>query len=846
MKPSLRGWPAFRTPRCPRVVGPGTDLVHLWSELVPRLGVAAAAPGDDPEARRWRVFEAVAGLVRSIAGERPLLLIVDDLQWAEPSTLLLLGHLTRRAVPGFALVATVRYGESAKDADGLLGDLGDGRSIDIIDLVGLDDTEVAELVAVRTGDAPPDYLSAQLRQHTDGNPFFLASLLTHLEEVAFVRSTAGEWVTAAELDAAGVPQSVRGVIARRVAPLDPFARRALDVAAVGGHLFDERIIRGVLDSSLAETVDALEAMMGGGIIREDDTGHFTFSHALIRHAVLDAMSRTRRASLHWRVAEQLEYHNPSHLGEIAHHYLSGREAGDEATVARTSLAAGEDALHRVAFDEAVGHLRTALGALDRTEPDLDTQYRILTCLGRALNALAEPGEAQQLWLEAADIARHERSPEQLFAALQGYGYTMRLSADPELVRLVDDLLEMIGPADSALPRARSAGGPFQPRPKGEWRAWPSQDDVRMANEAVDMARRIGDAYALISTLHSRLLLEALAPDTTTMLRDAEEVVALVADAAPATWDHSFSLRFLTLALLRLGRRAEADRHLASAVQKAEESGLRMALHNTLQLRSALATASGQFTESKRFAAEAAQRAGRHIMLVELGYVGQILAGRLEQGRLDAVIAGLRGLDGLDVDLPAWQAMLVGVLADLGHHHDARVALDQLEASTTSVTDGARSGTPIAIRHLSEAYRQLGDSKRSAVLLEQVRPWAGQILVGPWGLSIEGASDRAIGHLLATLGRLDEADEAYTSAAELEQSANFPPLVARTHYWHAAALLERDAPSDRQRARALLERVIEITDRNGMVLLCRQARQSRDHEVVSTLGEPSARHHPTAR
>jgi predicted ATPase len=175
-------------------------------------------------------------------------------------------------------------------------------------------------------------------------------------------------------------------------------------------VFDEKIISGVLDSARDATVDALDVAMGSGLIREVDSGGFTFAHTLVRHTVLDDLSRTRLASLHWRIAEELEHFAPTRLGEIAHHYAAGRQIGDAATVARTSLAAGEDDLQRVAFEEAADHLRTALAALDQMPSEPELRYRVLTSLGRSLNALAEVDEAQQLWLHAADIARRAREP----------------------------------------------------------------------------------------------------------------------------------------------------------------------------------------------------------------------------------------------------------------------------------------------------------------------------------------------------------------------------------------------------------------------------------------------------
>jgi class 3 adenylate cyclase/tetratricopeptide (TPR) repeat protein len=816
-----------------RVLGPGgAELVNLWPELAPRLEPPSTPSAADPEAQRWRLFEAVVGLVRSIAAERPLILVVDDLQWAEPSTLLLLTHMVRRAVGSTAVVATVRTAESVRDPAGLLGDLGTGCSIDILDLDGLGREDVAELVSMHAGARPPNDLSQQLHRQTDGNPFFLAALLAHLDEVAFVRRDEGTWLTAAELDAVGVPEGVRGVIGRRLSLLSAGSRRALDVAAVAGLAFTERIVRGVLGSGLDDTVDALDEAIAAGLLREEVAGRFAFAHALVRQTVLDNLSRTRVARLHWRIAEELERDvadRTTRVGEIAYHYTSGGDVGDAATVVRAALAAGDDALRGVAFEEAARHFRAALAVLDRMAPDPDLRYRVLISLGHTLNALREPDEAQRLWLQAGQIAMEARDPARLFAAFLSNNYVWRIGDETELVRLLDGVLDLLGPTDSPL-RASALG----------WKAAPSQwsnplrpthGDACIADDAVAMARRTGDPAALTSTLLARVSLEAQGSDAQAMLRDAEELNALrPAAALDATHgDIAAVFRYapwrvgpaseltLTRALLRLGRRAEAEQHLASAQTEAENSALPMDMSAALMLRAALATASGRFAEAKRMATEGAQRAGRHGTVVELGYAAQILASRMEEGRLDEVIASLRELDRTELDLPAWRAMLAGALADAGHHAEASAELGRL-------TDNGLPAyaTPLAVRHLPEVCRQLGESVRAAALLAHVESWTAQILVVTEGTSIEGGSDRSIGHLLATLGRLDEADVSYTAAARLERSAGFPPLVARTEYWHARALLERNARHDRERARALLDEVADITARLGMSLLLEQA------------------------
>jgi hypothetical protein len=130
------------------------------------------------------------------------------------------------------------------------------------------------------------------------------------------------------------------------------------------------------------------------------------------------------------------------------------------------------------------------------------------------------------------------------------------------------------------------------------------------------------------------------------------------------------------------------------------------------------------------------------------------------------------------------------------------------------------GGPVAVRYSCEACLHLGAREWAEVLLPHVQPWSGILLAV--NTAIEGAADRSLGHLLALLGRLDEADAAYTAAAALERRAGFPPLYARTAYWHARALIERDGAGDRERAAGLLDETIEISDRLGMRLVHRDA------------------------
>jgi hypothetical protein len=151
---------------------------------------------------------------------RPLLVVLDDYHPAAPSTGQLVSHLSRSASPNVVVLATLRPEEHREHNEDALGSGRSGSTPEVLEVGGLSTTDAAEMVAIHSGDTPPVELSDHLRRLTNGNPFFLGAMLTHLDDVGSVRSTSGGWISAAELDAAGVPTGIRGVVGSRLAQLD--------------------------------------------------------------------------------------------------------------------------------------------------------------------------------------------------------------------------------------------------------------------------------------------------------------------------------------------------------------------------------------------------------------------------------------------------------------------------------------------------------------------------------------------------------------------------------------------------------------------------------------------------
>ena len=319
----------------------GGDLEAL-APLVPELGGTAAEPGER-ENRRYRLFEAVAALLGGAARERPLLLVVEDLQWAGRPTLLLLRHVVRR-LHGAPLLVLVTVRDAEAEPGGaparMLADLSREHVVERVALGGLAEAETAALV----GDAA---LARRLQDRTAGNPFFIEEMLRSLAE--------------APEDAPGVPEGVKDLVSRRLARLEPGTVETLTGAAVLGRDFGLATLAGMLGRPEEELLGALEEALRAGVVLEDaeQVDRFTFAHALVRETLYDAPAHSRRARLHLRAGQALEAAGAP-PGELAHHFFAAREVGGADAAIAYSAAAARRAVAAHAYEEAAWHLEQAL------------------------------------------------------------------------------------------------------------------------------------------------------------------------------------------------------------------------------------------------------------------------------------------------------------------------------------------------------------------------------------------------------------------------------------------------------------------------------------------------------
>ena len=271
----------------------GSELARLIPELRRRAPDLPPPPADEPETERYRLFEAVVGLLTELSRSAPVLLVLDDLQWADRPTLLLLRHLARATSPARLLIlGSYRATERGDTFTNAMTELQRDRLASQLDIRGIGEAETAELVRLRAGETPSRAFARALYEETEGNPFFVEEIVRHLLEAGVHAGSA----SASELQRFGLPEGVKQVIAWRLGRLEPPAIEMLRVAAVIGRDVDAALLERVVLLAEDEFLSALDEALAAGLLVESDAkpGSYVFSHALIRETLYEGMSLPRR------------------------------------------------------------------------------------------------------------------------------------------------------------------------------------------------------------------------------------------------------------------------------------------------------------------------------------------------------------------------------------------------------------------------------------------------------------------------------------------------------------------------------------------------------------------------
>jgi len=787
-----------------------SELSRLLPQVRHRIPTLAEPPSTDPDAERYLLFGAITAVLAGMAAKAPVVVVLDDLHWADKPTVLLLRHLVATLDRAEVLVVGT-YRDSDLTAthpltEGLAA-LRAEPAVERIAVDGLDDNGVVALLEGLAGHELGDdgiELAHAVRRETDGNPFFTAEVLRHLSETGAIRQEDGRWVAAVELSAIGLPDSVREVVGQRVRRLGDDVQQVLTVASVIGRDFDLALLARVAERAEDDVLDALEEAASAAVVAEVDgrSERFTFTHALFQHTLYEGLSASRRARTHRRIGELLEADCGDDLGdrigELAHHWAAATTPAEAGKAAGYARRAGERAIGALAPDEAIRWFRQALDLLD-SDQHHDAHHRldIVIGLGDAQRQAGDPAYRETLLDAAAEAVRLDDTDRLVAAALANQrGVASSVGAvDAERIAMLEAALAAVGDGDSQarawLLAALAAELPFS----GDLRR------VRaLAADAELMARRLGDEGTLLRVLNLTFLPLWVPDGFARGVAASQEALTLagrVGDPVARLW--AAMNRFYAMA--SSADRGGIDAALELAASLAQEIGQPFLTGWVRRAQCTHVLLTGDADEAERLASEVLQIGSDIGQPDALMVFGAQLAGvRFHQGRLDEIVAPLTQAAADNPGLPAFQAAYAGMLCECGRPDEARPLLEA--ARGADFHHAAYDWFWLTTTAFwADTAAWLGDTSAADLLYERLSPFETQGITS--GATFSGTVGMYLARLATVLGRHDDAMRLFERADAQLRALRAPFLHARNQVEWARLLSTLGADTDLHHARELL-------------------------------------------
>ncbi|MGI5346717.1 BTAD domain-containing putative transcriptional regulator [Streptomyces sp. CA-250714] len=706
----------------------------------------------DPDAALYERYERVVSALT--AREGPLLITLDDLQWADVSSLQLLSHVAEAVARQPVLVlATLRPepGDHPGPLRDTLGALARLEGASRVELKPFTATDVAAYLRAR---GVGENVSQALLRRTGGNPFYLG-------EVLRLRESEGDVENA-------LPASVRDVIERRVARLPEETARLLRAAAVAGAEADADLLSAVTDLPVEDVLDALEPAVATGLLTEPPDGpDYRFGHALVREALYTGLSRRDRARLHLHIGQVLEPMLPAaESATLAQHFAAAARVGGAHKAVEHASAAARHATGQQAYAEAVEFWEMAVSALPAGE-GMAQRARLLTNLGQARRAVGDAAGAGRDLDAAFDLARESGDRQAVTGILTTFAAPTLWNWRPygTVKQPVIDAIEeqLAGPLDdrdrAGLLGALGVELHYSPR---------RADGERAAAEAVELARKLDDPALLARTL-GNYLLASFAPG-----RNAERLCAAREMAALPGLSRSTELiarAFLMACLLRLGDVPAWERQLDRCRRLLKEAPHRELESIVRVAQTARATLDGRWAQAEELVdTYAAMRFAATPWGARWRTLVTTYTCRRGQGRVAEIIDDLvTAAEEPDMAPLRPVAILAATEAERTDQ-----ACELLARWGTDLADDWTADFLLPVWGLVAARLGSPEPQRMYDLLA---PYADQIIVAGMGTAAWGSTHAVLAELATRLGRDDLAHRHTRAAAEAHRSLGSAPTGA---------------------------------------------------------------------
>jgi hypothetical protein len=818
----LRSWIETREPGELRAElgANGGTIAHVVPELLERLPDLAVPALPEGEAGHFRLLDAVVSTLRRVSRNRALVLVLDDLHWADESSLELLHLVARQAAAApILIIGTVRDTDVARnDARArIIGRLAREGASNVLQGFAADD--VRALVAQTTGIAPSPSLVAAVLERTDGNPLFVREIARLLIDDGPVDApgTQAGWVRQ-------IPAGIQETIRRRLERLPSGCAAVLARAAVLGRDFELRVLdRMRASASEPLALDVIDAAVEARLVAPAASapGRLRFAHALVRETLYADLPAAERVRLHRAAGRALEdVHRADlapHLAELAHHFLVAAVDGDADRARGYAVAAARRALELRAYDEAARLYEQALAALALVPGLAEAEAarrrtELLLALADARSMASDDRRARDTYFEVAEMADRLGLAEPLARAAFGAGGRGDMGGvpDPRLIALLERALAVLGATGSAL-RSR-----VQSRLSGALTLVPGTRERRMqlTEEAIRAAEEAHDPDALALALVGRQLALCGPGRIQDRLALSDRMVR-VAQGEGSRESHAFSLLWRYIALLEAGDVQAADQTMQEFAAIAEELRQPVYQVHVAGWRAMRALLDGRLAEAEPLiGAMLSAGAHAHAMNTQMRYVSQMFVLRREQGRLEEMAGAILAIVTAVPAIPSLRAGAAVAALDTGRVGEARTHFEFL--ARDDFADFPRDfAWPGGMAQLALVCAGLSDGRRAALLYELLLPDAERNLVIGVAEACEGSAGRFLGMLAAVQERYAEAAHHFEAALAMNARMGARPALAHTQREYAAMLLRRGDAGDRDRAEALLAEAMRAYSDLGM-------------------------------
>lgn len=801
------------------------------------------------ELQQDRLFDEISSTLNALARQQPLLLLLDDLHWADTSTTGLLGHLTMRLKQNPILIIGSFRPE----------DLAQGRGVDVqgkqvphplqevlsesqrqfgqnrIDLDHPDPNEelnfVNALLDADDNDFGDDFRK-RLARLTEGQPLFVVELLRDMKERGDIRQGSdGRWRESEPMSWEHFPARVEGVIEKRIGRLPDDLRDLLTVGSVQGETFFAEVIAQVRQVDARELTRRLSADLDRQhlLIRErgikragtERLSQYQFRHHLFQKYLYGRLAEAERMYLHEDVGNALEALYASSTGtddvpaaQLARHFQEAH-LGEKAS--RYLLLAGKKAARVLAFDEAAANFERGLDLLEnlaQTPASKRLEFELWLALARAYWHGGHLVDSFTTYEKSIEIARALNEPEVLARAVLAYEeprWRLNLDSEPSQ-RYLHEALAALGDEQSGLRVRLLVSLARSLLTAGE------QEGLKATvDQALQIARQIDDPVALCDALRIRAQIDRRPETTAARLAAVEEMIATaksIGDQERLT--DAFDLYVYDQ--LELGHINRVDEAIAAQKRTAEEIKQPFQLHVAAVFQTMRAIMRGEFEKAERLANEAAE-ISRQIGLAELdGILGiHMFTIRWEQGRLQEIAPILNLYMASNPESVSWRPGLALIYRTLDLREECQAIFEELVSDAVAFVpqDSLRVAS---LAYLTEVCAYLGDVKRAATLYEMLLPFDGRTVVVGGATACYGAAARYLGMLSTIMSDWPAAERHFEGALALDARMGSRPWLAHTKCEYARMLLAREREADRQPALALLDQALAASQEMGMAYL----------------------------